>query len=171
MPENAFSWLSRDRKGRTPPSGCQRQIRPSDSDHLRPALPSPSDQYPASLRPWQWLAVWTGEASRKASSPHDCQLKMIYRTNFNIFTSVWTVNPAHCAVRRRSSSGGKTFAGRPPQQVAEAEGSLIRLVPGNAGAALAKPGRVRRRQFGRVRPLPGAGSSRGACSRRRRTDP
>jgi hypothetical protein len=48
-----------------------------------------------------------------------------------------------CAVRRSDSNGGE----RPTslilsQQDGGAEGSLIRVVPGRAGAALTKPGRA-----------------------------
>ena len=57
-----------------------------------------------------------------------------------------------CAVRRCGSSGGE----RPSpaglsQQVAVAEGSLIRVAAGRAGAALTKPGRAQYCQMGRVR--------------------
>ena len=45
----------------------------------------------------------------------------------------------------------ETFACGLSQQVAVAEGSLIRVVPGRAGAALTKPGRVQYCQMGRVR--------------------
>jgi hypothetical protein len=45
----------------------------------------------------------------------------------------------------------ETFVAGLSQQAGVAEGSLIRVVPGRAGAALTKPGRVQYCQMGRVR--------------------
>ena len=62
----------------------------------------------------------------------------------------WALTSASsCAVRRCRSSGGE----RPSpsglsQQVSVAVGSLIRVVPGRAGAALTKPGRVSTARWG-----------------------
>src|SRR5262249_36755283 len=67
----------------------------------------------------------------------------------------FTAAPRGCAARRREGllfqGGGRTFAAGLSRQGGEAEGSLIRVVPGRAGAALTKPGRIQYCQMGRVR--------------------
>ena len=71
------------------------------------------------------------------------------------FLYVFMAAPRGCATRRSEALlfewRWETFAAVLSQQGGEAGGSLIRVVPGRAGAALTKPGRIQYCQMGRVR--------------------